>query len=108
MLYIFVQGMAPVSNYMFVVVIFTLPYISYSLMWRISILEFVEKLSIIYFQYINFSNPQTSEPYNSIGHAIDSKSLVWISIVKSRFLALINLLYDLLSVGETFRYLSYK
>ena len=38
-----------------------------------------------------FGNPQTSEPYNSIGHTIDSKSLIWISIDKSRFLALINI-----------------
>ena len=38
-----------------------------------------------------FFYPQISEPYNSIGHTIDSKSLVWISIGKSRFLALINI-----------------
>ena len=38
-----------------------------------------------------FSNPQTSEPCNNIGHTIDSKSLAWISIGKSRFLALINI-----------------
>ena len=36
-------------------------------------------------------NPQTSEPYKSIGHIIDSKSLVWISIGKSRFLAFFNI-----------------
>ena len=29
-----------------------------------------------------FWNPQTYEPYKSIGHTIDSKSLVWISIGK--------------------------
>ena len=38
-----------------------------------------------------FLNHQTSEPYKSIGHTIDSKSLVLISIGKSRFLALINI-----------------
>ena len=36
-----------------------------------------------------FLNPQTYEPYNSIGHTIDSKSLIWISSGKSRFLDLI-------------------
>ena len=38
-----------------------------------------------------FVNLQTSEPYKSIGHTIDSKSLVWISIGKSRLLAVINI-----------------
>ena len=38
-----------------------------------------------------FLSPQTSEPYKSIGHTIDSKSLVWILMGKSRFLALINI-----------------
>ena len=77
-----------VCQRMFVVVIFPLPRRSFSLVWRISILDF--KMFYKRFPNVHFF-PKTSEPYNCIGHTIDSKSLVWISIGKSRFLALINI-----------------
>ena len=79
--YVVVQGVnskqLAVCQRMFVVVISTLPRRSYySLVWRVLNLEFFEKIYLKGFQHANFFNLQTSEPYNSIGHTIDSKCLV--------------------------------